>query len=233
MATITRLLLVVISLVTALTACQRRSFPTVTIYESPTHFVRLEVDPRAANGQGYSHPVDIDAGTMASVLSGVLVQEPPRYREWFPKSDETSRHRAFSEAEVQFLAPLLSKGLQKATPEEIVTFYQTVRDGAVSRRVTSGGVFIRGDLMHVVLSNYRASSTYSADVGTPDLQDDRLAPMKPIAPQTEQLDFVPARALVQLERSGILTWLERHSREVVIRFRDVPQAIPAPPLQPQ
>ena len=51
--------------------------------------------------------------------------------------DDTSLprvHPAFTDREVAFFAPLLTLGLSKATPEEVVTFYQTRNLSALDSR---------------------------------------------------------------------------------------------------
>lgn len=216
-----RLLPVGVALVASMTACHSQQFATVTIYESPSHFVRLEADPQVGDDHGHSHPVDISMKEMEAVLSGLRIQEPPKWRNWFADSDEPSRHRAFTEAEVRFFAPLMARGLKQATPEEVVTFYQTLQDTAIIRKVTSGGIYVQGDQLHIVMGNYRASTHYTADPGVADTEDDRLTPMKSIAPQVQQLAFEPAAAVAPKERKGFSSLFVNEPREVVVRFRQL------------
>ncbi|TKB85780.1 MAG: hypothetical protein E8D43_01465 [Nitrospira sp.] len=68
MATTRLVLLGWIALLLSLSACQNRQFPTVTLYESPASFVRLEADPTVEKGAGHSHPVS----------SGVRSSRPAR-----------------------------------------------------------------------------------------------------------------------------------------------------------
>jgi hypothetical protein len=199
----------------------------MTIYEDPSRFVRLESDPNVGKDDGHTHPANIDATTVAAVLSGLMVVEPPKWRYWFRDSEAPSRHRAFTPPEVDFLAPLIAQALQQATAEEVVTFYETQRDTAIVRKVTSGEVFVRGEQMHIVLANYRAPTHYASDPGVADTQDDRLTPRRPIAPQVEQLEFEPANALVKESGDGLSRLFVQRPRQVVVLFRKVPILAPA------
>ena len=62
-------------------------------------------------------------------------------------------HPAFTNKDITLFAPLLALALSRATPEEVVTFYQTRAISAVTREVTSGGVFVAGDELHLILAN--------------------------------------------------------------------------------
>ena len=218
--TIARLLsLYSIGLLLGLTACQTRQFPTLTLYESPASFVRLEADPTVQKDNGHSHPVAVTAEQMAAVLSGMMIEEPSRLLSFLEKHKEPQRHPAFNEAEVQFFAPLLAKGLGMATAEEVVTFYQTHQDTAIIRKVTSGGIFVDGEEMHVVLSNYRSPTHSASDPGVDDTTDDRLTPMRRIAPQEARLEFEPRDALAASRESLLSSLLSAERREVVVLYR--------------
>ena len=206
-----------------LAACQTRQFPTMTLYESPTSFVRLEADPTARDA-GHSHPVSVTDEEMAAVLSGVMIDEPPPLLSFLNKEKEPPHHPAFTEAEVQFFAPLLAVGMRQATPEEVVTFYQTRQDTAIIRKVTSGGVFVDGEKMHFVLSNYRSPTHYMADPGVDDTTDDRLTPMRSIAPQQAGLGFEPSNALAPSRRNLFSIVFTPDRRELVILYRNLAPA---------
>ncbi len=208
-----------IALLLSLPACQNRQFPTVTIYESPASFVRLEADPMVQRDAGHSHPVTMTAEQMAGVLSGLMIEEPSRLLAFLDKDTEPRRHPAFNEAEIQFFAPLLAKGLGVATAEEVVTFYQTQQDTAIIRKVTSGGIFVDGEEMHVVLTNYRSPTHSASDPGVDDTMDDRLTPMRRMAPQEAILYFEPSDAIAPSQTSFLSSLFSAERREVVVRYK--------------
>lgn len=214
-----RVPLCLLALLASLSACQNRQFPTVTIFESPASFVRLEVDPMVRTDRGHSHPVTVSAQQMGAVLAGLTIEEPARLLSFLDKNKEPQRHPAFNQAEIQFFAPLLAKGLGMATAEEVVTFYQTQQDTAIIRKVTSGGVFVDGEEMHVVLTNYRSPTHSASDPGVDDTMDDRLTPMRRMAPQEARLEFEPPNAIAPSEESFVSSLFSAERREVVVLYK--------------
>jgi len=213
-----------ITLFLSLAGCQNRAFETLPIYDSPSRFVRLEVDPTVNVNRGHSHPARVTTDEMTAVLSGVMIEEPTRLITLFDKEQEPPRHPAFNVAEVGFLAPLLVKGFGMATSEEVVTFYQTRQETAIVRKVTSGGLFIDGEELHIVLSNYRSPTHYASDPGVDDTFDDRLTPMRTIAPQETRLDFEPISAIAPSREGRLTSLFSAERREVVVLFRQLAPA---------
>lgn len=216
------ILLFGVALLLSLTACPNRPFPTVPMYEDPSRFVRLEVDPTV--GGSHSHPADITTDRMAAVLSGVIIDDARLRIPSLPftsKDEEPPRHPAFNEAEIRFLAPLVAKGLGTATSEEIVTFYQSTQQTARKKIVTSGGIFIDGDELHLIFGNYRSQTNYASDPGIGASLDGQSRPLQPIAPQETTLYFEPAAAVAP-SREGMVSKLFRPDRrELVILFRQL------------
>jgi hypothetical protein len=85
--------------------------------------------------------------------------------------------------------------------------------------VTSGGVFVDGEKLHIVLSNLQSNTHFTADVGVADTQDDRLSPMKSIAPQRGKLMFVPETALVDEAPDGLTRVFRQDRRELVVLYK--------------
>ena len=221
-----------IALSLPLTACQHRPVPTATLYDEPSRFVRIEVTPSV--GGGHSHPATITTEEMIEILSGVKIKEPPRLIAALSleSSPEESRPRpAFTEAEIRLFAPLLVEGLRKAKAEEIVTFGQaTQRSGLLEKItsggmvVTSGGMFIDGDELHLILGNHRSPTHSAPDPGVGATLDGRSAPLQPIAPQQTALYFEPATAVAPT-REGLLSSLFRPNRqEIVVLFKHLRNA---------
>lgn len=216
--------------------CTTASIPTLTVYETPHSFVRLETDPSVQREAGHSHPASISTEQMAVVLRGIMVQEPWTRVPFYDDLRTPRQHAAFSEGEVEFLAPQLSLALRKATPEELVTFYRSTRASGATREVTSGGVFVSGVELHVVLSNLRSSTHHSADIGVADTEDDRLAPMRSIAPQTGKLSFSPESASRDAAPEGMNRFFHQDRRTLIVLYKMLqpgaltqPQPLAAPP----
>jgi hypothetical protein len=209
-----------IALILGFTACQNRPFLTGSIYEDQSLFVRLAIDHTV--GGGHSHPASMTTEEMTTVLSGIMVEEPSSLIPSVPlpgKDKEPSRHPAFRAAEINFLAPLLAKGLNTARPEEVVTFYWITQQPASIEQVTSGGVFIDGDHLHFLLSNYRSPTRYPPDAETMQSLDGRSTPLQPLVPQETLLTFNPITALVPLEHGFLKNPFRSKRREIVVLFQ--------------
>jgi hypothetical protein len=212
--------LMVVALLLGFTACQNRPFLTGSIYEDQSLFVRLAVDQTV--GGGHSHPASMTAEEMATVLSGLMVEEPGSLMPSVPfpgKDKEPPRHPAFRMEEIALLAPLLAKGLNTARPEEIVTFYWITQQPAPIEHVTSGGVFIDGDHLHFLLSNYRSPTRYPPDAETMRSLDGRSTPLQALVPQDTLLTFNPITAFVPPEQGFFKNPFRSKRQEIVVLFK--------------
>jgi hypothetical protein len=210
-------------------ACGPQQFITATIYETASAYVRLEFDRTVKKGTEHSHPISLTPEEIAAVLGGVKIIEPLAK---LPVYDDTSLprvHPAFTDKEIAFFAPLLALALSKATPEEVVTFYQTRDISAIAREVTSGGVFVQGDELHLILANYRSHTHYMADLGVAETRDDRLTPMESLAPQGGRVDFEPSSAKRARPVGVLEKLLQWDNREVAVLYKQLP---PRPLAQP-
>ena len=57
-------------------ACGPRQFTTVTIYDKPAAYVRLEFDRTVKKETEHSHPISLTPEQVAAVLGGVRIKEP-------------------------------------------------------------------------------------------------------------------------------------------------------------
>jgi hypothetical protein len=212
-------------------ACSPRQFTTITIYDQPDAYVRLEFDRTVKKGMEHAHPVSLKPEQIAAVLAGVRIEEPiALVRGDILQLDPVPPiHPAFSEKDISFFAPLLAMALSKATSEEVVTFYQTRPISAITREVTSGGLFIQGDELHLTLANYRSHTRYMADMGVAETQDDRLTPMQSLAPQGGRLNFEPHSARQERPAGSIEKLLQQDQRELTVLYKQLP---PRPLGQP-
>ncbi|OAI49830.1 hypothetical protein AYO43_00185 [Nitrospira sp. SCGC AG-212-E16] len=207
-----------------ISACSPRQFTTITIYDTPTAYVRLEFDRTVKKGEEHSHPISLTPEHIAAVLAGVRVDEPiALVRGDLLERDPVPRiHPAFTNKDITLFAPLLALALSKATPEEVVTFYQTRNVSAVTREVTSGGVFVQGNELHLILANYRSHTRYMADFGAAETTDDRLTPMQSLAPQEGRVDFEPESAKQERPVGGLGKLFHWDHRELAVLYKQLP-----------
>lgn len=204
--------------------CSPRQFTTVTIYNDPHAYVRLEFDRTVKKGAEHSHPASLTTEHIAAVLSGVRIEEPLALvrGDLLQRDPVPPIHPVFTDTDIAFFAPLIVLALGKATSEEVVTFYATRDRSATSREVMSGGLFVRGDELHLILANYRSRTHYMADTGVADTVDDRLTPMQSLAPQSGRLDFEPRSAKQENPSAGLEKFFHRDRRELTVLFKQLP-----------
>ena len=205
-----------------LVSCAAPQFFTITIYESPSRNVRLQTMAVVDEGKAYSHPVSLSEEQMTQVLKGLYVEVDTSAisLSFSENSGSGSRRRAFSDREIQFFAPLFVKGLQQATPEEIVTFFETVEISDLHEATTSGGVFVRHEAVHVVLSNLSVKTLIwkdNAEYHAPY----RLAPLDPINPEPGRLIFEPEKFMVPIQSAGWLTNLKGKPWQAAVLYKEL------------
>jgi len=205
----------------ALVGCTPSHYTTLTIYDSPQSFVRLEIDRDRDQDVGHSHPVDISTEQMVTLLNGLVFEEPVAKLPFYDDLSQPRRHPALMPSEVALFAPLLSTALKKAGPEEIVTFYHSTARSGTQRLVTSGGMFVEQNHLHLILGNYRSPTHFSADVGMVDTTDERLTPLRALAPQRGRLDFEPHSAIHKTDDAGIEAWFQPKRLEIIIDYKRV------------
>jgi len=93
----------------------------------------------------------------------------------------------------------------------------------------SGGVFVQGDVLHLILANYWSPTDYEADYAVLDRQDDRLTPMQSLTTNGGHLDFEPHSAKWEQPAGRVERIFQRDSRELAILYKQLP---PYPLVKP-
>ena len=198
-------------LILSLGACSTPQFQTLTIFDSPNRVVALRAMPDANGGKGYDHPVTFTTEEMSRLLQGIRIERGLL---------SSTQHAALSEIEIRLFAPHFVKALEKATKEEMVTFFETAEFGEDHQLTTSGGLFVAGGNLHFVLSNF--------SVKTPIWQDNenyetsyRHRPLEQMDPQPGRLVYEPRELMVEFTEGEIGSRLEGKPWQVAIRYQEV------------
>jgi hypothetical protein len=158
-------------------------------------FVRLDtfMDARATADLRFDHPSQLSEAELAAILSRVQVQERTGMleRKPFPQP-------LFSSGEIKQMMPSLQKTLRAAKPTEWAVFYSAL-PGAMGQEVTSGGVFVKNNLLHVVVANHRERIPSGSD----SLAAIRANPLSPSGGKGVTLAFDPPRFVAGTQA----TWL--------------------------
>lgn len=203
-----------------LTGCAIPQVPSRTIYEDPVNYVRLEEDrgyliewPPSHN----SHPAVLGAEVLRPLLQGLVIQE---HRIWLQRwiAGDAPYQAAFQDQEIALLSAQLAEALAQAKPNERVTFYLSEPQASTKRVVTSGGLYMKGTELHLILGNWQI--VYG--IPTYGMIYDRRYPMRPTAAKGFDLFFQPHEAMRRAESSWIDGVLANGADEVVIDLSKLP-----------
>jgi hypothetical protein len=140
-------------------------FPVVSKspQEEPPRFVRVEARYGDANPAGqirFNHPLELNEKEWTRILENVWVRHEPGLLTF--ASQNEAPVPAFTPDEIAFLSQSLGKAFARAHPEEWVVFGLARARSADITEVTTGGWFVEGDRLHLMLANYRYAVTMAS-----------------------------------------------------------------------
>ncbi len=183
--------LAAIAVASAITGCAGDP-PPIVIHQEPSQTIWLKFDPRS--GEGHSHPATITPEQMTTVLHGVRVRARDIAGGFgFFAGQEPAP--GFLPMDIPELAARLSLALRKASPKDMVTFYLARNDMNRGTVITSGGLFVRGRYLMLILANAHTSplSVQYENTSTIDTRDE---PLLPIARFKFTAEFSPPDARI-------------------------------------
>ena len=202
--------------------------PPIVIYEEKPLSVSIQFDP--SNGTGHSHPASLSHEQMMAVLRGIGVRSRDTIAGFNAFSAKDSSP-AFTTPEASILAPYLRQALTKASPKDMATFYAVTRDLNKGELITSGGMFLRGRYLYVILANAR-TSPYSNQYENAHTVDTRDRPLIPIARYRFTTTFMPESAWIPNKRVRGHDGYDRYLDESKLVVIDLDQLSESPtPVQ--
>ncbi len=202
-----------------LAGCAVPHVPSRIIYEDPVNFVRLEVDSEVLvewPPTHHAHPFVIEPEKLRKILSGLMVQEHwIALKRWF--RGESPLVPAFTDEELTLLSVRLAEALAEAKYNERVTFYLSEPQTFARRIITTGGLYIRGTELHMLLGNWRIIYGIPAY----GMIYDRRYPMRPTAAKGFDLQFQPKKAVVPVKSSMLDEILANAKDELVIDLSEL------------
>ena len=149
--------------------CTGTGRSTRAVHQDPDRSVRLEsrqVSGEDGSPMRFAHPVPLSEEDWARILGTISVQPQKRFLSSIGAGQAGPRV-AFDEDERRYLAGYLREAFSMARPDEWVIFSlnhpreerEDLRGGPGVTEVTSGGLFVEGELLHLMLANYRFAVT--------------------------------------------------------------------------
>jgi len=128
--------------------------------EEATRFVRLQQvseEIRSAPPRQFAHPLVLSPADWISLIKGLQVQ---RQAEGLLFRDPPGPVLpAFTPDEIEYLSRTLSQAFAQAQPNEMVVFGLSRLNIYNMTEITTGGWFVEGDSLHLILANYRKAAT--------------------------------------------------------------------------
>lgn len=202
--------------------------PPRAIYHDHATAITIHQDSKA--GPGHGHPAQISQELIQQVLEGVRIQSR---KSFLPAilAGEASLTAAFSKGEQHTLAPHISRALAEAKPDEMVLFYRRVSTPSVGLAITSGGLFVHGNHLYLILANARTLPSEGMREGLMSEIDPMDNPLLPISRTGFRTMYVPATSIVPEDERWVWPYIDQ-GRVIVIDLRqlerDLRQPLPGP-----
>lgn len=130
--------------------CAGPALTSRVVQEETSWFVRLDSYQDAGNSSlRYEHPATWAVEELFAILGRLLLEERGGLMD-----SARPPHSVFSAEEITLLVPAMRDAFRMATPSEWVAFsISTPSDSGFA--VTSGGMFLAGSRLHVIVANHR------------------------------------------------------------------------------
>ena len=140
----------------SLSSCSQPYLVMRTINEEENRYVRFQA--RYGEGQDslalkFAHPVILGESEWGQLLTNVMIQEQKKFLSL--GAGQPVLRPAFDHDQRRYLAKHLAEGFQKARPDEWVVFYLSRPRESGIVEIDSGGFFVEGERLHLILANYR------------------------------------------------------------------------------
>lgn len=206
-----------------LSACAIPQVPSRVVYEDPVNYVRLETDQNVLPEwppSYFAHPAILSEQQIRNLLKALTVQEHRvRLQKWF--LGEAPRVPVFRDEEITLLVPQISEALTLARENERVTFYLSQPQTSIKRVITSGGLYIKGTELHVILGNWQIVYGIPAY----GMIYDRRYPMSPTAAKGFDLYFEKESAVIK-QKTSFWDWLLANVKDELVI--DLGKVFPSP-----
>jgi len=144
-------------------ACQGPTQPAGIVCgscENQDRIVRLQPfngDSHQDGLRGFTHPFLLSPEDWKHILKSIRVQSRNEVFLFFTTKGPVEP--AFTEDEIDYLSATLSRVFAQARPDERVVFALSRHRSSDLTEITTGGWFVNGSSLHLVLANYRYAVT--------------------------------------------------------------------------
>jgi Short C-terminal domain len=204
-------------------SCATVTQSPVSVQEDPNHFIRIEGrygDERRERFTRFEHPLTLTAGQWERILTSIQVQS--RKDTFLFTTAKNPPEPAFSAEQVAYFSQGLQQAFNRAHPDEFVVFgINQIRSPPLTE-ITTGGWFVEGQRLHLVLANYRHS------VSMQHIRDQLWRdPLRSNTSPSYDIVVGPYQTLGR--EKGLVGLLSAEAPELLIDYKMLLDAQPTPP----
>ena len=132
--------------------------PPLSVQEDPDRFIRIEGrygDEHRVGPTRFEHPLILTTEEWERILSNIQVQS--RKDTLIATTAKNPAEPALSPDQLVYLSQGLQKAFSRAHPDEFVVFGFSQTRSPQLTEITTGGWFVEGQRLHLILANYRHS----------------------------------------------------------------------------
>jgi len=195
----------------------------LSVEEDPERFIRIEGrygDEHRVGSSSFEHPLTLTAAEWERLLSSIQVQS---HKDTFLfTTAKNPPEPAFSPEQLMYLSRGLQKAFSRAHPDEFLVFgFSQIRSPQLTE-ITTGGWFIEGQRLHLILANYRHS------VSMKNIRDELWQdPLHSNSSSSYQIVPGPNQTLGR--EKGLAGLLSTDAPELLIDYKALLEMKPSPP----
>lgn len=196
--------------------CTESTLNIRPVQDEPSVFVGLS-NPQAMDSPAsvqLNHPMEWSESDLHMILGRLLVQGRAGMMDPYPEPKVV-----FSADEVILLTPGLRETFESAQSSDWIAFALWSSDPiSQALEVTSGGMFLKGQRLHVILSNHRERVS-SEQEGIKGIRSNPFHSLRDI--KKGKLSFDPTRYMIESRDNWLAGGYDAPSSELVIDIKDL------------
>lgn len=193
--------------------CTGPIFITRPVEDEPSLLVGLTTyhDKSKAADVRHDHPVDWSTADLQAILKRLAIQEGSGLLD-----SSSPRQAVFSPEDLTTLMPALQKTFQLAGPSDWIVFAVWGSSGtSQALEVTSGGMYLQGQRLHIMLANHRERVS-SEQEGIQAIRNNPFRAMKDVK---RRLMLYPTSYVIESRSNWIAGGFDSPVSELILDYR--------------
>jgi len=195
--------------------CAGPIFITRPVEDEPSLLVGLTTyhDKAKAAEVRHDHPVDWSEADLQAILKRLVIQDGSGLLD-----SSSPRQTVFSPEDLLTLVPALQKTFKLASPSDWIVFAVWGSSGtSQALEVTSGGMYLQDQRLHIILANHRERVS-SEQEGIQAIHNNPFRTMKDVK---KRLMFYPTSYVIESRNNWIAGGFDSSVSELILDYRSL------------